>query len=330
MMPQNRDILIVAEAAHGELKASSLELFTAARQISLVTNGRILAAIVGAATHAAAEEAAGYGANKCICVENAALEKYSTALYAEAYCRLIKKYSPDVVILPASKNGKDLAPRIARRLATGITANCTELSVDPETGLVSWNMPAPGGIMATILCRDSRPQMGSIVPGAFRKEQVPRDPDFEIIDEEIVLEKEDPVKVIRFAVADSTQGTDIAAADIVVAGGRGMGSAENFELLFKLASLLGGAVGASRAATDAEWVDHRCLVGQTGKLIRPKLYIACGISGALQHLVGIAGAECVIAINNDKSAPIFEVADYSGIGDAPEILRALIAELENN
>ena len=136
--------------------------------------------------------------------------------------------------------------------------------------------------------------------------------------------------MIRFAVADSTQGTDIAAADIVVAGGRGMGSAENFELLFKLASLLGGAVGASRAATDAEWVDHRCLVGQTGKLIRPKLYIACGISGALQHLVGIAGAECVIAINNDKSAPIFEVADYSVIGDAPEILRALIAELENN
>lgn len=326
-MSINRDVFVFLEQQNGKITNSSLELFTAARTIVDSTNGKIYGLIFGDDNTEAIREATACGADTVISVENAGLADYSTSAYTSGLCEIVKKYTPDVLMISASKNGKDLAPRLARRLATGITANCTELSADAETGLVSWNMPAPGGIMATILCEATRPQMGTICPGALRKPEPDYSRTSSLIREEIFLPDEDKVELLRHVLKDPGSGLDICSADIIVSGGHGMGSSENFELIYTLAKRLGAAVGASRAAVDCEWAKQENLIGQTGRLVRPKLYIACGISGALQHLVGIADAECIVAINNDPKAPIFAVADYAVVGDAPEILRALIDQL---
>ena len=181
--------------------------------------------------------------------------------------------------------------------------------------------------MATILCSDTRPQMGTICPGAFRKADSVQEAEVEIIDETAEEFEDDGVKLIRQVLNVRDPELSITDADIIVAGGRGMGSAENFGLIRELAGLLGAAVGASRVVVDAEWVDQKHLIGQTGKIVRPKLYIACGISGALQHMVGVEKAECIVAINRDPSAPIFGYADYAVVGDAVKIVSALIEQL---
>lgn len=326
MNTENRDIFILIESENGKPKESSLELFTAAMTVKAATGGSITAVALGDDTAEAVKQAAAYGADRIMRAEDERLGTYSTCRYTNAMYELIKKYSPDAVMISATPNGKDLAPRLARRLATGITANCTEISADGESGLISWNMPAPGGIMATILCEHSRPQMGTVCPGAFRKGVPDLSRTAEIIDEHIDTDADDGLQLLRSVLAPDSGELDIAAADIIVAGGRGMGSAENFELIRKLAKKLGAAVGASRAAVDLEWAEQKNLVGQTGKLVRPKLYIACGISGALQHVVGMRDAKCIIAINSDKDAPIFSIADYAIVGDAVDIISHLIEE----
>ena len=326
----NRDIWVIAECKDGVLRESSAELFTAAKTVTDVTGGGITCVLLGADTMAqAAKEAAAYGAGRVICAESAELREYSAVRYTAVLESLIREYAPDAVMISATGNGKDLAPRLARRLKTGITANCTELSADAKTGLISWNMPAPGGIMATILCEHTRPQMGTVCPGAFRKGE----PD--MLREAVVETRsfsdlpDDGVTLVKRELTPKSTELDVAAADIIVAGGRGLGSAENLELVRELARLLGAAVGASRAAVDMGWAEQKNLIGQTGKLVRPKLYIACGISGALQHLVGVADADCIVAINTDANAPINDVADYIVTGDAVAILRSMIDKLKN-
>ena len=324
MITENREIFVFLECFENTVRNSSLELFAAAKSVRAKTGGKISAVILGSETESSAKTAVAYGADRVICVQDGLLAAYSTARFSRALYELITKYEPDAVMISATHNGKDLAPRLARRLRTGITANCVELSVDEKTGLISWNMPAPGGIMATILCAQTRPQMGTICPGAFRKPE----PDFErtaeIINETVDLSVSDDVHLVAQVLNSGSDQLDISEADIIVAGGRGMGSAESFELIKALAKKLGAAVGASRAAVDAEWIEQKALVGQTGKLVRPKLYIACGISGALQHVVGMVDSGCIVAINNDPKAPIFDIADYAVVGDVKEILPALI------
>lgn len=328
MKNTGRDIFVVMELMDGGVKSSSLELFTAARTVSRTTGGQIVAVILGHGTDAAVAAVSAYGPDAVIRVDDEQFAEYKTSIYTNALYYIIKKYQPDAVMVPASKNGKDMAPRLARRLATGITANCTELSADADSGLISWNMPAPGGIMATILCSDSRPQMGTICPGAFRRPTPVEAPQVELIDETVEPAMDDGLKLIERVLKEKDSELSITDADIVVAGGRGMGNAENFGLIRELAALLGAAVGASRTVTDAEWVDQKHLVGQTGKIIRPKLYIACGISGALQHMVGVENAECIVAINRDPSAPIFAYADYAIVGDVNSILPAMIEAIK--
>ena len=327
MKKTNRDIFTVMELSSAGVKGSSLELFTAARAITGKTGGQVIAVVIGHGTDEAVKTAATCAPDAIIRVDDARFAEYRTAAYTNVLTALVKKYEPDAVMVAATKNGKDLAPRLARRLGTGITANCTELSVEADSGLISWNMPAPGGIMATILCSDTRPQMGTICPGAFRKADSVPGAEVEIIDETAEEFEDDGVKLIRRVLNESDPELSITDADIIVAGGRGMGSAENFGLIRELAGLLGAAVGASRVVVDAEWVDQKHLVGQTGKIVRPKLYIACGISGALQHMVGVEKAECIVAINRDPTAPIFGYADYAVVGDAVKIVSALIEQL---
>lgn len=324
MKNTNRDVFAIMELSGDTVKNSSLELFTAARTVTDVTGGQVIAVLIGHGTAKAAETVASYGPDAMIRVDDERFREYKTAAYTNALTALVKKYKPDAVMISATKNGKDLAPRLARRLGTGITANCTELSAEADSGLIAWNMPAPGGIMATILCSDTRPQMGTICPGAFRKAAPDASAGVEIIEEHIESFEEDGVRLIRRILKEEDSELAITDAEIIVAGGRGMGSAENFGLVRELARLLGAAVGASRTVVDAEWADSKHLIGQTGKIVRPKLYIACGISGALQHMVGVEKAECIVAINRDASAPVFGYADYAVVGDAVKILKALI------
>lgn len=324
----SKNIFLFMELSGGAVRNSSLELFTAARAVSNVTGGKIIAVILGENIKNEVSEVSMYGPDTIICVDDPQFTEYSNRRFTNALCALVKKYTPDAVMISATKTGKDLAPRLARRLGTGITANCCELRVEAETGLISWNMPAPGGIMATILCSDTRPQMGTICPGAFQKPNTVPDAEVEVIAEKVESDPLNDLQVIEKILNPKDAELNITEADIIVAGGRGMGSADNFSMIRELASCLGAAVGASRSVVDAEWIDAKHLIGQTGKMVRPKLYIACGISGALQHMVGVSDAECIVAINLDETAPIFDYADYAIVGDAKKIIPALIDALK--
>lgn len=326
-MEKNREIWIVIETENGVPVSSSLELFAPARELCEKTGGTVTAVILGSETAEAAVLAGELGADRVITAAGPEYGCYSMEAYVSALHSLVKKYEPDAVMISANRSGRDFAPRLAARLKTGITANTVALDVDPESGLISWMMPAPGGIMATILCRKTRPQMGTVCPGVFR---IPE----RIAGRTVPVVEESPVTALSGAIAflsrtvAEAKGAGIADAEIIVAGGRGMGSEENFALVRQLADALGGAVGASRAVVDLEWADESCLVGQTGKVVHPKLYIACGISGALQHVVGIK-ADCVVAINNDPEAPIFEISDYRIVGDVEKIIPAILSALQS-
>lgn len=320
---KNRELWIFIETDEGKALGSSLELFTAAKAISAKTGGSITAVIIGSGIADEAKTLGAYGARKVIAVE---APYYSAANYTEIMYALAKKNEPDALMFSATVNAKDFAPRLACRLKTGTTANCTQLDADPETGVISWMMPAPGGVMATILCEKTRPQMGTVTPGMFKKPERDESKTAELVFESFTP-AEDPVKLVESVRKAADMMVSIGDAEIIVAGGRGMGSPEGFELVRELAKVLGGAVGASRTVTDAEWVPVSHLIGASGTVVHPKLYIACGISGAIQHVVGVS-ADCIVAINKDASAPIFEIADYGIVGPAEKILPALIEEIK--
>lgn len=322
-MDKNREIWVVIETEQGFPCGSSLELFTPARALCAKTGGSVTAVVLASDTAAATRAAAELGANRVIAAADPGFAFYNASDYTDALYQLVKKYGPDAVMISAGRNGRDFAPRLAARLKTGITANTTALDVDSETGLISWMMPAPGGIMATILCRKTRPQMGTICPGVFKKPEAEVGRQIPVIREKVAPAHDSAVEVLSRFIPETGGEKNIADAEIIVAGGRGMGSEENFGLVRQLAEALGGAVGASRAVVDLEWADESCMVGQTGKVVHPKLYIACGVSGALQHVVGV-GADFVVAINSDPEAPIFEIADVGIVGDVVKILPALV------
>ena len=263
------------------------------------------------------------GADRLIFMDDPALAEYNPEIYTAAMHRLVQKYKPDTVLFGAARNGRDFAPRLACRLRTGLTAACTGLDADPETGRVQWIRPAfSGNLMAVIECPETRPQMGTVrlagnagpVPAAGRVT--------EIIREHISGLPQPRARLVeRLDGADN--GDSLADAEIIVSGGRGLGGAENLSLLRELADALGGAVAISRPAADAGWLPRVYQVGQSGAVVSPKLYIACGISGAVQHLAGISRAEVIVAVNSDPAAPIFSVADYGIVGDVREALPAV-------
>ena len=313
----------------GTAKNVGIELLTPGRMLADKQGGNLVAVVIGSHADAAVGEAEAHGADKIILVEGKEYAVYTTDAYVIAMNALVEKYGPTSILIGASNNGRDLAPRLSCRLKTGLTADCTALDIDDETGNVAWTRPAFGGnLMATIMCPDNRPQIGTVRPGVFKK-GVRMEGHAEIIHETISVEAEKIRTQVLELVTDIADGNvDLEGAEIIVSGGRGVGGPEGFDIIRQLADVLGATVGASRAAVDAGWISHAHQVGQTGKTVGPRLYIACGISGAIQHLAGMSGSDVVVAVNKDSRAPIFDVADYGVVGNLFEVLPVLIKELK--
>lgn len=324
-----KGVMVFAEQHAGEMKNCSYELLGEGRKLAEKLGEELSAILPGSQVESLAGELFAHGADKVYLVDDENLAEYKTGPYTTAVAAVIAKYKPAIVLYGATTTGRDLAPRVAARIQTGLTADCTGLDIDPETGLLLQTRPAFGGnIMATIKCPRHRPQMSTVRPKVMKKP----DPDYnrkgEIIHVPVEINPKSVKAKILEVIKEAKATGDIEEADIIVSGGWGLGEPENFRMLEDLARALGGAVGASRAAVDAGWQPHSNQVGQTGKTVCPKLYIACGISGAVQHLVGMQTSDVIIAINKDPDAPIFQVADYGIVGDLFQIIPELIKALE--
>ncbi|MBS7403438.1 MAG: electron transfer flavoprotein subunit alpha/FixB family protein [Oscillospiraceae bacterium] len=330
MEAKTKDLWVFIETNdNGTAKNVGLELLGAGRGLADKQGGSLIGVVIGNNVDAAVKSATAHGADKIIVVEGKEFEHYTTDAYANAMFELVEKYGPTSILIGATNNGRDLGPRISCRLKTGLTADCTNLAIDEDTGNVAWTRPAFGGnLMATIMCPDNRPQIGTVRPGVFKKTEADEARTAEVIKEDIHVAPE-AIRTELLEVIKEVAGelVDLEGAEIIVSGGRGVGGPEGFKPIKDLADALGGVVGASRAAVDAGWIDHSHQVGQTGKTVGPKIYIACGISGAIQHVAGMSSSKTIIAINKDENAPIFNVADYAVVGDLFEVIPALIAEI---
>ena len=329
-MSENKNLWVLVETKEdGSAVNVGLELLNPGRKMADTLGGKLVAVIIGEEVAKAKEEVKDHGVDAIITCEGEIYKEYNTDVFAYAVEKLVEKYSPDTILIGATNQGRDLGPRVAARLHTGLTADCTELGVDAETGNVQWTRPAFGGnLMAQILCPDSRPQMGTVRPGVFPKEAFGRKDNIEEIEDNIEYTGEIRSKILNFIPRDEGEEVDLAGAEFIVSGGRGLGEAANFKLIEDLAEALGGTVGSSRAAVDAGWISHSHQVGQSGKTVGPKVYVAVGISGAIQHLAGINASDTIVAINKDPDAPIFDVADYGIVGDLFEIVPAIIEKLK--
>lgn len=324
-----KDLWVFVETNEdGTAKNVGLELLSPGKELAAKQGGQVVAVVIGSHAAAAVDAANRQGADKIIVVEGDEYAHYSTDAYQIALCRLVEKYGPSSILIGATNNGRDLGPRVSCYLKTGLTADCTSLDIDEESGKVAWTRPAFGGnLMATILCPETFPQIGTIRPGVYKKSE-PVEPRAEIIREEIsVAQEQIRTQVLELIRDMGEEKVDLEGASIIVSGGRGVGGAEGFATIRLLADALGATVGASRAAVDAGWIAHSHQVGQTGKTVGPKLYIACGISGAIQHVAGISGSDVIVAINKDADAPIFDVADYGIVGDLFEVIPVLAEEI---
>lgn len=332
-------VWVYAEYRNGRLAPVGLELLGAGRKLA-DKRGVPLAAVLlgsgadsGAGEGLAAEAATlvAHGADRVYLVDDPALAKFSDDAYGNVLADLVREHKPEIVLAGATAVGRSFIPRVATMLAAGLTADCTDLDIREEDGALLQTRPAFGGnIMATIVCPRTRPQMATVRPLVMKP--LARDDGRQ---GEIIPVKPDPARLqsrvtVLETVAGELEKVNLNEADIVVAGGRGLETPEGFALVRKLADALGGAVAASRAAVDSGWIPYPHQVGQTGKTVAPKIYIACGISGAIQHLVGMQSAETIIAINRDPEAPIFNVATYGIVGDLFEVIPKLIERLEHN
>ncbi|MCC2258348.1 electron transfer flavoprotein subunit alpha/FixB family protein [Intestinimonas aquisgranensis] len=330
MEAKTKDLWVFVETNEdGTAKNVGIELLTPGKMMAGKQGGALVAVVIGSNVDEAVKAASEHGADKVIVVDGPEYAHYTTDAYAIALCTLVEKYGPTSMLIGATNNGRDLGPRVSCRLKTGLTADCTGLDIDEESGNVAWTRPAFGGnLMATILCPDHRPQIGTVRPGVFKKSDA-GEAKAEIIKEDIHVDAKDiRTQVLELIKEADGENVDLEGADIIVSGGRGVGGPEGFEPVKALADALGGVVGASRAAVDAGWIAHAHQVGQTGKTVGPKLYIACGISGAIQHVAGMSGSDCIVAINKDPEAPIFDIADYGVVGNLFEVLPVLTEEIK--
>jgi electron transfer flavoprotein alpha subunit len=326
---KSQGVWVFVEQHQGEAHPVAWELLGVGRKLANDLAVELSAFIVGAGVGPLVQQAFGYGADRVYAVDDPVLARYRTVPYLRATIDLIRKYRPEIVLMGATGLGRDLAGAVATQLETGLTADCTGLSIDKERRLLEQTRPAFGGnIMATILTETVRPQMASVRPYVMPRPPFEAGRSGKVISEPFTLTEEQITTKILEVIPLASEGTiDIAAADILVSGGRGMMAPENFKLLEELAQVLGGTISASRGAVSAGWISHGRQVGQTGKTVKPRLYIACGISGAIQHLVGMQDSERIIAINKDPTAPILEVAHLGIVGDALEIVPALTDRL---
>ena len=327
-----KNFWVFVETEENVAKPVGFELMNPGRHLADKLGCKLVAVVVGGKVDDVAQKAIQYGADEAIVVEGDEYYEYSTDAFGKAMLTVMNKYKPSAMLIGATNNGRDLGPRLACELNTGLTADCTGLDVDEETNNMIWTRPAFGGnLMAMILCPDNRPQLGTVRPGVFKKPALDESREGTITHEEVhVAPEEIRVKIVD-RVEEIAELVDLQGADIIVSGGRGVGGPEAFAAggeVYELAQVLGATIGASRAAVDAGWIAHAHQVGQTGKTVGPKLYVALGISGAIQHLAGISGADYVVAVNKDTDAPIFSRANVGIVGDVHKVVPELIAAIK--
>ncbi len=347
-LSEYKDIWVYAEHRDGKLMNVALELLGEGYRLSRdIGDARVCAVLVGDGVEHLVEELYAYGADCVYYINNPLLKNYTTDGHTKAIADAVEEYKPEIVLLGATHIGRDLAPRIAARLDTGLTADCTHLdvrmdkyidylkknttlntdsldSLAEDKGLKQTRPAFGGNIMATIICPNTRPQMSTVRPGVMQKLEADHGRKGELIAVWANISEQDlRVKVLEI-VKEVKEKVSLSDAEIIVAGGRGLGNKEGFELVAEFAKAAGGVIGASRAAVDAGWIDIAYQVGQTGATVKPRIYFACGISGAIQHVTGMQKSDCIIAINKDPDAPIFEVADYAIKGDLFKVIPELI------
>jgi len=324
-----KGVWVFAEQKAGQVQSVSYELLGEGRKLADALGVELAAVILGKDVEQACQDLVKRGADRVYAVADPSLENFHDEPYAAVMADLIKEHKPEIVLGGASTIGRALIPRVAIKARTGLTADCTGLAIDEERRILLQTRPAFGGnIMATIICPNHRPQMATVRHKVMKEAE----PDPQRTGE--VVRKAYPKAMlasrtsVQKVVEEVSATVKLTEADIIVSGGRGLKVPENFKLVEELAKVLGGAVGASRAAVDAGWIPYSHQVGQTGKTVAPKLYIACGISGAIQHLVGMQSSDCIIAVNKDQEAPIFKVASYGIVGDLFEVVPALTKKLQ--
>ena len=346
-----KHVWVFAEQRNGELMGVARELigegYRLAKEISDDT--QVCALLIGDGIDHLAQECFEYGAEKVYMIQHPLLKNFTTDAYTKVIKDAIDEYKPEIVLYGATHIGRDLAPRIAARCNTGLTADCTRLDVkvssyiefakknttldtstldpnDPSTGIKQTRPAFGGNLMATIICPKTRPQMSTVRPGVMQKRDRVPGATGEIVNVKPNITEADIRTQIVEIVKSAKEMVSLTDADIICSGGRGLGDASGFKLIQEFADKVGGVVGASRAAVDAGWIDHSHQVGQTGTTVKPKIYFACGISGAIQHLAGMQTSDIIVAINKDPDAPIFEVADYGIVGDLYKVIPQIIAE----
>ena len=344
-LEEYKGVYIYAQQVDNKLSDIAFELVGKAKELAADLNTEVTAVLLGSNVKALATELGEYGADKVIVVDNPALETYRTEPYAQALVSVINEYKPEIMLVGATAIGRDLGPTVSARVKTGLTADCTKLEIgdfpinampgqEQKHNQLLMTRPAFGGnTIATIACPDNRPQMATVRPGVMQKLDKVAGKKAEVIEYNpgfVPNNKYVEILEISKAISDIK---DIMDAKILVSGGRGVGSAENFKLLDDLAEVLGGQVSCSRAVVDSGWKPKELQVGQTGKTVRPQVYFAIGISGAIQHVAGMEESDIIVAINKDEDAPIFDVADYGVVGDlnkiVPALTEAIKAELAN-
>ena len=321
----SRNVYVFAEQRDGNIQKVAYELVGKARELADMLDEKVYAVLAGEGMKDKAGSLISAGADGVVLVEDPMLEEYTTEAYAKAVVAVIQAKDPEIFLIGATAIGRDLAPRVSARIHTGLTADCTSLAIDEDSKNLLMTRPAFGGnIMATIVCEEHRPQMATVRPGVMKALAADETRTGEIEEFNVEFSEADmPVELVE-VIKEEKALADITEAKILVSGGRGMGDKETFDgILNPLAEALGGAVSGSRATVDAGWIDHECQVGQTGKTVRPDLYLACGISGAIQHVAGMEGAEYIVAVDKNDGAPIFDVADLGVVGDVTSLLPKL-------
>ena len=328
-LAEYKGVYVFAQQVDNQISSIALELIGKGKDLAKDLGTTVTAVLVGSNVKGLADELGEYGADKVIVVDDPELKDYRTDAYSITIGKAIEEYKPEIVLLGATHIGRDLGPCLAVNCNTGLTADCTKLEIDPTDKKIQQTRPAFGGnLMATIICPDHRPQMSTVRPGVMEKAQYQEGRKGEVVKLNVSF-KEGEIRTKVLEIVKSLKETvSLTDAKIIVSGGMGLGKPEGFELLKQLADKLGGVVAASRAAVDAGWIDHSYQVGQTGTTVKPKVYFACGISGAIQHVAGMQDSELIVAINTNESAPIFEIADVGIVGDLYKVIPAIIEELD--
>lgn len=344
-----KDIWVFAEQRDGKLMNVALELIGEGKRLAneISDETKLCAVVVGDGVAHLADECYAYGADEVILIQDPLLKNYTTDGYTKVITDAINEFKPEIVLYGATHIGRDLAPRIAARCNTGLTADCTRLDVrvssyieyakknttldtstldpnDPSTGIKQTRPAFGGNLMATIICPKTRPQMSTVRPGVMQKREPVEGAKGELVEYKPTIAASDIRTEIVEIVKSTKELVSLTDAEIICSGGRGLGNEDGFKLIKEFADKVGGVVGASRAAVDAGWIDHSHQVGQTGTTVKPKIYFACGISGAIQHLAGMQTSDFIVAINKDADAPIFEVADFGIVGDLYKIVPLII------